>query len=220
MSDKNTLMVNETFLSIQGESTFAGLPCFFIRLAGCNLNCSYCDTAYAKKFDDGQPVSIQELVDLAEEANSSLVLITGGEPMLQEAVPALCRALLDAQFQVLFETNGSVALDDLPWRVTKIMDIKLPSSGEADKLLTDNFELLNERDEIKFVIGDRADFDYAMKLIEEHELDEITEKILYSPVYGQLDPKELAGWIISELPMGRMQLQLHKYIWPPETRGV
>ncbi len=217
---KDTLLVNETFLSIQGESTYAGLPCFFIRLAGCNLNCSYCDTAYAKKFEDGKEVTIQEIMDLAEEANTNLVLITGGEPMLQEAVPTLCRALLDAQFQVLFETNGSVPLDDLPWRVNKIMDIKLPLSGEADKLLIDNLELLNERDEIKFVIGDRTDFDYALKMIEEHDLAEITEKILFSPVFGQLEPKDLAGWIISELPPGRLQLQLHKYIWAPDTRGV
>ncbi len=220
MANETTLIINETFLSIQGESTYAGLPCFFIRLAGCNLNCFYCDTTYAKKTQDGKAVAITKLLELAEASDCRLVLITGGEPMLQSGVSKLCSALINKQFQVLIETNGSVALNNLPKQVIKIMDIKGPSSGEAENFLLENLNFLNSRDEIKFVIADRADFDYALKLIKKHHLSEITNNILYSPSFGKIDPKELASWVIEQLPPGRMQLQLHKYIWSTDTRGV
>lgn len=220
IESETTLLVNETFLSIQGESTYAGLPCFFIRLAGCNLNCAYCDTAYARSSDDGQELSIKTLCNTAVDSGCRLVLITGGEPLLQSGVPELCRCLLAEGFRVLIETNGSVSLKGFPEQVVKIMDIKGLSSGEANKFLPVNLEYLNERDEIKFIIADRNDFDYAVKMIDTHKLDKITGNILFSPAFGSIEPKTLASWIIEDLPPVRMQLQLHKYIWSPELRGV
>ena len=220
MTSKSTLLVNETFLSIQGESTYAGLPCFFIRLAGCNLNCSYCDTRYASSSEDGEAVTIAKLLELALASSCRLVLITGGEPLLQPNVTELCRMLISEQFQVLIETNGSVALNNLPEQVVKIMDIKGPSSGENESFLTSNLGLLSQHDEIKFVIADRNDFDYAVKMIEKHNLEKITNNILFSPSFGNIELKELASWMIEKLPPGRMQLQLHKYIWSADTRGV
>lgn len=211
------LSVCETFSSIQGESTRAGRPCFFIRLAGCSCSCSYCDTEYAKA--PGRGHSIEELLALARKSGLTLVEVTGGEPMEQPETPQLCRRLLDAGFEVLLETNGTVALDAVPAGVRRIVDCKLPSSGMAERNCVHNYAILNEDDEVKFVVGSRGDFDYAVKVIREHRLTACGCELLVSPVWGKVEFSELAAWVLeSGLPL-RMQLQLHKLIWG-DRRGV
>ena len=218
MPDK--LRVNEIFTSIQGESTYCGCLCFFIRLAGCNLSCSYCDTVYASAFSDGNEMEIGSLTEKAAEENVKLVEITGGEPLLQEKTPLLCGRLLDKGFKVLVETNGSLPVSVLPHGTVRIIDCKTPSSGEAGSTDFNNFSVINGNDEIKFVISDYGDFKYSVEMIRKYSLDSKTEKILFSPVYGKLNPEELAAWIISERPPARLQIQMHKIIWGPDKRGV
>lgn len=214
------LIIAETFLSIQGESTHAGSLCFFIRLAGCNLNCKYCDTRYARNPEDGTPVSIRELLDLAVDSGADMVEITGGEPLTQKDTALLAKALLDKNFCVLLETNGSLPIDSMPAGVVRIMDCKAPSSGESDKTNISNFYSLNENDEVKFVISDFEDFKYSVDMINKHGVYKKTKNIIFSPAWGLLDPRELAEWIIKEKPPARMQLQMHKYIWGPDKKGV
>ena len=211
------LSVCETFSSIQGESTHAGRPCFFIRLAGCSCNCSYCDTEYAKA--PGKPYGIEELLALARNSGLALVEITGGEPMEQPESPLLCRRLLDEGFEVLLETNGTLPLDAVPSGVRRIVDCKLPSSGMAERNFTVNYSLLNADDEVKFVVGTREDFDCAVGVIKDHRLAEKGCALLVSPVWGRADFRELAEWVLtSGLPL-RMQIQMHKVIWG-DRRGV
>ena len=211
------LRVCETFASIQGESTHAGRRCFFIRLAGCSHRCSYCDTAYA--WTGGAPMSVEALVDRAKQAGIPLVEVTGGEPMEQPETPLLCRKLLDAGFEVLLETNGAHDLEAVPERVKRIIDCKTPSSGMAERHDFRNFEHLRDTDEIKFVVGSREDFDYAVKVVSDYALTEKKCELLVSPVFGKVDSADLAAWVVaSGLPL-RMQLQMHKVIWG-DRRGV
>lgn len=214
----NTILkVNEVFHSIQGESTFAGLPCTFIRLTGCNLRCSYCDTAYA--YEEGKEWSVPDLIDYAKNYQSPLVEVTGGEPLLQAGTPELVRALLGEGCEVLVETNGSLDISVIDKRAVIIMDMKCPDSGMSDKNLFSNVGCLKPRDEIKFVIASEGDYLWAKSMIREHRL-EGTCAILFSSVYGKLQPSRLAEWILRDDIKVRLQLQLHKYIWGPERRGV
>lgn len=213
------LKVNEIFCSIQGESTYAGLPCVFVRLTGCNLRCLYCDTKYA--YAEGADMTIEQVLDKVDSYNIPLVEVTGGEPLVQAATPAMIARLLDRGFAVLMETNGSMDVGVVDERCIKIMDIKCPSSGEAEKNDPGNIRRLSEKDEIKFVIGDRKDFDYAkeMLLLVEKE-NPLVKKMLFSPLHNVLNPETLAGWIMADRLDVRMQLQLHKLIWGEGARGV
>jgi 7-carboxy-7-deazaguanine synthase len=211
------LMVCETFASLMGESTRAGLPAYFIRLTGCNLRCRYCDTAYA--YEGGRESTVAALVDLACAQAYRLVLMTGGEPLLQAETPALVAALLAAGFTVCLETNGSLPIDAVDVRAHRILDIKCAGSGMADHNDWRNLDLLTPRDEVKFVVADRSDFTYALEVIDRHGLAPRLP-VLISPVFGQVSLQEAAGWILqSRLPL-RLNPQLHKYIWGPEVRGV
>ncbi|MFC1549340.1 radical SAM protein [Nitrospirota bacterium] len=211
------IMVCEIFTSIQGESTYAGLPCTFIRLTGCNLRCSYCDTEYA--YDEGRGMTIDEIVTEAAAAGVNLVEITGGEPLMNNETPALAEALLDKGFDVLVETNGSMDISVLPDRACVIMDIKTPRSGMHESNRMDNIPLLRHSDEVKFVLMDEDDYRWAFELIREHGLEDKC-RVLLSPIYGELDPRLLAGWILRDHVSVRLNLQLHKYIFGPDERGV
>jgi len=216
----NKLIISELFSSIQGESSYAGMPCFFIRLAGCNLNCSYCDTSYAKGRDIGTKYSLNELVAITEKAVLPLVEITGGEPLVQNGVSELCQKLLDTGIKVLLETNGTLSIAAIPENVIKIMDCKCPSSGESERMDFANFELLSKSDEVKFVIAEREDYEYARKIIGKYELYNKIENILFSPELSNLSfAAELAKWILEDKLKVRMQLQMHKFIWDPKERG-
>jgi len=184
------------------------------------MNCKYCDTNYSRDILDGLSVKIEDIVGYARSANVPLVEITGGEPLLQDDTPELCKRLLEEGFEVLVETNGSLPLSELPEGVIRIMDCKTPSSGEADKIDFDNFALLNSNDEVKFVISDRADFKYSLNIIEKYKLAEFTDKLIFGPAWGKLKPAKLVKWMMREKPPARMQLQLHKYIWDPDAKGV
>ena len=206
-----TLKVNEIFYSIQGESSYAGRPCIFIRLTGCNLRCSYCDTKYA--YEEGTELEIGEIVDRVESYKCPLVEVTGGEPLMQKETPALIQRLLDERYEVLLETNGSQDINQVDGRCVKIVDIKCPSSGEADKNDFENLNRLSDKDEIKFVISDREDYEYAKKMLDLLGSDPLTVKAVhFSPVFGKLDPKTLADWILEDNLDVRLHLQLHKYI--------
>jgi 7-carboxy-7-deazaguanine synthase len=210
----------EHFLSIQGESTHAGRLCYFIRLAGCNLNCQYCDTQYARSPEAGEFVSLDHLVELVKLTQVRLVEITGGEPLLQHGTPELCRRFLAENFEVLVETNGSLPICSLPPEAKKILDCKTPSSGMSEYNLYDNYQIISPRDEVKFVIADRRDYDFARRVIEEYDLPLKTERLLFSPVWGRIEPETLAGWMIADTVPARFQLQLHKIIWGPDKTGV
>jgi 7-carboxy-7-deazaguanine synthase len=206
--------VNEIFKSIQGESTYAGLPCTFIRLAGCNLRCTYCDTNYA--YYHGKELSDEEIISKIEEYGVNCIEFTGGEPLLQEETPPLLKTLLDKGYNVLIETNGSICIGCLDKRLTIIMDIKTPKSGMSERMNLKNLELLKSNDEVKFVLLSESDFIWAKDMISKYNLLNKTKNILMSPAHGVLPPKALASWILRDnLPI-RIQLQIHKYIWAPE----
>jgi 7-carboxy-7-deazaguanine synthase len=212
------LTVFEIYLSVQGESTHVGRPCVFVRLAACDLRCRWCDTPYA--FTGGRKMSIDEVVSNVASHECGLVELTGGEPLLQSDVYPLMDRLLASGLEVLVETGGHVPIASVPETVTAIVDVKCPGSGEAAKMHWPNLDDLDANDEVKFVIQDRADFDYAVDIVRRYELVARANAVLFSPVHGVLPPHELASWILaSRLPV-RLQLQAHKYIWPPETRGV
>ena len=212
------LVVNEIFYSVQGESTYAGRPCAFVRLTACNLRCNYCDTEYA--FHEGRRMAIAEIVAQVESYRCPLVEITGGEPLLQEGVYALCAALLDAGEQVLIETSGASDVARLDPRVIKIMDLKCPGSGEAERNLWSNLRHLTAKDEVKFVISDRTDYEWTRQVIAEHALAPRVNAILLSPAFGRIELANLAAWMLEDRLPARLQLQMHKYIWSPTTRGV
>lgn len=215
------LNVAETFASIQGESTHAGRLCFFIRLAGCNLACSYCDTCYAQAENSGKDRSIAELVAEVKASNIKLVEITGGEPALQKNTPALAQALLDEGFEVLMETNGSVKLDKFPKQLKRIIDVKLPSSGMAQYNETANYDILHAGDELKFVTGSYEDFVWALDWIRQWDLDGKNVPLIFSAVFGAVELPDLVQWVLDAgLKNGRFQLQMHKFIWDPAARGV
>jgi 7-carboxy-7-deazaguanine synthase len=211
------LVVCETFASLMGESTRAGVPAYFIRLTGCNLRCRYCDTTYA--YEEGSETTVGALVDLARSQPHRLVLVTGGEPLLQAETPALLTELLDAGFTVCLETNGSLPIGAVDARVHRILDVKCPGSGMAHHHLWANMDLLTSRDEVKFVVADRLDFTWAVEVIQNFHLAGRLP-VLISPVFGQVALPEAAAWILATgLPL-RLNPQLHKYIWGPEVRGV
>jgi 7-carboxy-7-deazaguanine synthase len=212
------MKVNEVFYSIQGESSFMGWPCAFIRFTGCDLRCTYCDTAYA--FYEGKHMAIPEIVRAIEDYPTRLVLLTGGEPMLQAGIHELHAALLERDFTVCLETGGHISLRDVDPRVHKIMDLKCPSSGMECRNNLENIEYLTRHDEVKFVVGDRADFDWAGEKIRRYDLPSRTANVLFSPVYGLLPYHELARWLLDSGIPARMQLQLHRIIWPHIERGV
>jgi len=212
------LTINEIFHSIQGESTHAGRPCVFVRLTACDLRCAWCDTTYA--FSEGQKMPVERVLEQVDALACPLVEITGGEPLLQEDVYPLMTALLKRGKTVLLETGGHVSLERVPTGVVKIVDIKCPGSGESARNHWPNLERLTPSDEVKFVILDRPDYDYAKTVITRHELDGKVAAVLLSPVHGVLAPKTLAEWMLSDHVPGRLQLQVHKYIWEPGTRGV
>ncbi len=212
-----SLVINEIFHSLQGESSYMGLPCVFVRLAYCNLRCTYCDTGYA--FHEGTAMSIEDILRKVCEYKCRLVEITGGEPLVQDNVHELMSRLCDLDFKVLLETGGSLDISRVDSRVKRIMDIKTPGSGMEKENLWENILHLRRTDEIKFVVGDRNDFEWAVQIIRQHQLEDRCP-VLFSPVFGDLLPRELSGWILEEGLNVRFQLQMHKYIWEPETRGV
>ena len=214
-----TLKIYETFASIQGESTHAGRPCFFIRLAGCNLRCSYCDTSKAWTADSGREMSISQLIEKVRDSRLNLVEITGGEPMLQAETPELCRRLLNEGFEVLMETNGSQPLHTLPEGVKRIIDWKTPSSGETNHMLAENFQSLRPGDEVKFVIADDTDFQNALDVIEKFSIAG-KATILFAPVFGAMPPDQLVAKILKYNVPARLNLQLHKFIWGADAEGV
>lgn len=222
----------EIYKSVQGESSFAGLPCIFVRLAGCNLRCMWCDSEYT--FTGGRKMSIDEVIAEVKKLEPvKLVEITGGEPMLQErdVVPLMNRLLSDG-YEVLIETSGERPLADVPKAVHKIVDVKCPASGEGGSFRTDNLDALTSADEVKFVIADRGDYEFARDFVHEHRIDQRVHDVLFSPAFRKdagperdvsnclLDPRELVEWILEDGLNVRLGLQIHKFIWEPMTKGV
>lgn len=225
----STLRINEIFHSIQGESTRAGCPCVFVRLTGCPLRCVYCDTEYA--FREGSPREIDAIVDEVARYDCPLVEITGGEPLAQRRVHDLIARLCDLDHTVLVETSGAIDIAPLDPRSIAILDVKTPGSGEVERMLWSNLEILRPHDEVKFVIVDRADYEFAREVIARHDLFRRCAAILMSAVFEQptgleilgcrgLHPRSLAEWILADRLPVRMQTQMHKLIWDPQTRGV
>jgi 7-carboxy-7-deazaguanine synthase len=212
------LTVNEIFYSIQGESTYAGRPCVFVRLTACDLRCSWCDTQYA--FYEGRKRSLDEILAEVELVDCPLVEVTGGEPLLQEEVYPLMQALVDRGRTVLLETGGHRSTARVPSAVVTILDVKCPGSGESDRNDWTNLERLRSHDEVKFVVKDRIDYEFARDIIRRHRVAERAAAIHLSPVHGVLDPQLLSEWVLIDRLPARVQLQLHKYIWDPGTRGV
>jgi 7-carboxy-7-deazaguanine synthase len=212
------LTVFEIYASIQGESTHAGRPCTFVRLAACDLRCAWCDTAYA--FTGGRKMSIDEVLAEVGRLGQPLVEITGGEPLLQPDVIPLMDRLLEGGHTVLLETGGHRSIEAVPRPVVKIVDVKCPASGEADRQHWPNLDRLAPHDEVKFVVQDRADYEYARDVTARYDLARRSAAVLFSPVHGVLDPKVLSAWVLEDRLPVRVQLQLHKYIWDPSTRGV
>ncbi len=212
------LRVNEIFYSVQGESTHAGRACVFVRLTGCNLRCKWCDTQYA--FYEGRKMALDQIVETVRAYRCDLVEVTGGEPLLQDAVHPLMTTLIDGGATVMLETSGSLDLARVDPRVIKIVDLKCPLSGECQRNLWSNLEHLTARDEIKFVIAGRADYEWARHVMADHRLPERVGAILLSPAFGLIDPKSLTEWMLQDRTPARIQLQMHKQIWPPDTRGV
>jgi 7-carboxy-7-deazaguanine synthase len=212
------LTINEIFYSVQGESSFAGQPCVFVRLTACDLRCSWCDTEYA--FYEGRKQALDDVFDAVASYDCPLVEVTGGEPLLQEDVYPLMQGLLDRGKKVLLETGGHRDTSRVPGEVVTILDVKCPGSGESGRNDWSNLERLRPHDEVKFVIKDRADYDWARDVLERHGLRQRAAAIHFSPVHGVLDPKTLSEWVLADRLPVRVQLQIHKYIWSPTTRGV
>ncbi len=211
------LTVCETFTSLLGESTLAGLPAFFIRLAGCNLRCRYCDTTYA--YEGGEAKSLESLVEAARESSTRLVLVTGGEPLFQKGTRMLIDRLIEARLEVLLETNGSLPIQEVNSQARRIVDVKCPGSGMSGHNLWANLEILTPRDEVKFVICDQDDFTWALEVAQRYRLTGRLP-VLISPVFGAISLPEVAEWIVKSGHPLRLNLQLHKYIWGPEALGV
>ena len=210
------LKISEIYPSIQGESSYVGYPFTIIRLAGCNLECSWCDTPYA--FEVKKEMTVEGVLDFCRKCGLSMVLVTGGEPLLQEEVRELMRRLASEGYTVLLETNGSLPLEGIPAEVVVILDFKCPASGMQKRMLEENLEKLRPKDEVKFIIADRDDFDHAVEIVKKHRLAE-KAGVLFSPVFDRMKSDVLAEWILeTRLPV-RLNLQIHKYIWGPRTRG-
>jgi len=212
-----SLKVNEIYYSIQGESTHVGRPCIFIRLTYCNLRCTYCDTEYA--FYEGKDIEIPEIMAKIKQWNCNLVEVTGGEPLFQDECIDLLNELTNQNYEVLLETGGSLSISDVPIEIVRIVDFKCPSSGMEKKNLWSIVNDLQPHDEVKFVIGDREDFDWAKEMLNKYSLNEKCS-ILFSPTFGKIDPSLIVEWILEgDIPV-RMQLQMHKHIWESERKGV
>jgi 7-carboxy-7-deazaguanine synthase len=212
------LTINEIFHSIQGESTHAGRPCVFVRLTACDLRCSWCDTPYA--FHEGSKRPLDAVLAEVERFGCSTVEVTGGEPLLQEDVYPLMEALVARGHTVLLETGGHRSTARVPAEVITILDVKCPGSGEAHRMQWDNLTRLRPHDEVKFVVADRGDYEYARDVVRRYDLAARAAAVHFSPVHGTLSPRTLAEWVLADRLPVRVQLQLHKYIWDPETRGV
>ncbi|MFO8085387.1 MAG: radical SAM protein [Desulfobacterales bacterium] len=213
------LKVNEIFYSIQGESTYAGFPCVFVRLTGCNLRCSYCDTRYA--YEEGQELETEEIINQVESFQCQLVEITGGEPLLQRETPDLVGQLFDRKYKVLMETNGSLNIDQVDKRCVRIMDVKCPSSGESHRNDLANLERLKASDEVKFVIGGREDYEFAKQILWQlRSSNGSALPVHFSPVFGKQDFRKLAQWILGDHLDVKLHLQLHKIIWGADAKGV
>ncbi|MFV0338466.1 MAG: radical SAM protein [Chthoniobacterales bacterium] len=217
-TSEKKLTINEIYHSIQGESTWAGLPCTFVRLTFCDLRCSYCDTEYA--FYKGEKQSLQSIIEKVLAFDCPLVEITGGEPLLQKNVLPLMTALCDKKLTVLIETSGAHDISKIDPRVHRIMDLKTPSSGESARNLFSNLPHLNRRDEVKFVIGSREDYEWTREQIHTHKLHEKVNAILLSPIFGKINPRDIVNWMLSDKLPARFQLQMHKFIWEPTKQGV
>ncbi len=211
------LKVNEIFYSIQGEGTAAGLPCVFVRLTYCNLRCTYCDTEYA--FYEGEEKSLSQIIDEVKKYECTLVELTGGEPLMQDESFELMRQLCEIGFSVMVETGGSLPIANIDKRVKVIMDLKCPSSGMMKKNLYENISLLKKEDEVKFAIGNREDYVWSKEILERYRLEKKCS-VLFSPVFEKIEYEQLVNWILEDRLPVRFQLQLHKFIWHPETRGV
>ena len=211
------LKINEIYASIQGESSHTGLPCVFIRLTGCNLRCSWCDTAYA--FYDGKNLTVEETLQKVETFGLPLVEITGGEPLLQEDVYPLMETLLKKGYRVMLETSGALPIDKVPEKVIKILDIKCPGSGEEKKNHLENLKFLSPHDEVKFVLLDRADYEWSRDMLRKYDMV-LSKQVLFSPVYDKLNLKDLSQWILKDRLAVRLQTQLHKVIWSKDAFGV
>jgi 7-carboxy-7-deazaguanine synthase len=212
------LTINEIFHSIQGESTFAGEPCVFVRLTACDLRCSWCDTPYA--FHEGRKMSIDDVLVEVDRYNCATVEVTGGEPLLQQDVFPLMSRLLETGKTVLLETGGHRSIEGVPAGVIRIVDVKCPGSGESQKMDWDNLGRLTESDQVKFVIKDRADYEFARDVVLRERLASRVTAVLFSPVHGVMDARALASWILSDALPVRLQLQAHKFIWGADVRGV
>jgi 7-carboxy-7-deazaguanine synthase len=218
LRDRPVLTINEIFHSIQGESTHSGRPCVFVRLTACDLRCSWCDTPYA--FTEGRKMSLDEVVSQVETYGCPLVEITGGEPLLQRDVYPLMQRLLDSGRTVMVETGGHLSIGEVPAPVVKIVDVKCPGSSESHRNHWANLDLLAPHDEVKFVLKDRADYEFARDVVERHRLPGRVAAVLFSPVHGVLDAKALAAWMLEDRLEVRLQLQTHKFIWGADVRGV
>ncbi len=214
-----TLRINEIFCSIQGESTFAGSPCVFVRLSGCNLRCSYCDTQYA--YDNGEDIDLDNVLARLDRYRCKLVEITGGEPLLQQETPVLVKRLLDLGYTVLLETNGTMNIDQVDRRCIRIVDIKCPSSGQTEHTDFKNLDRLTGEDELKFVIGMREDYLYGKKIVAQiMSASTPVRCIHFVPVWGKLQPAVLATWILEDSLKVKLGVQLHKILWPDKYKGV
>ena len=211
------LKINEIYYSLQGESTHAGRPCVFIRLTYCNLRCTYCDTEYA--FYEGKDMEITHIMNEIKQWDCNLVEVTGGEPLFQDKCINLLNELVNSNYEVMLETGGSLSISDVPKKVIKIVDFKCPSSAMEKKNLWSIVEDLQPHDEVKFVIGNREDFDWARNRIIEYSLDKICT-LLFSPTFEKIDPQLIVEWILVENLPVRMQMQMHKMIWSPDKQGV
>ena len=212
------LTVNEIYQSVQGESTWAGLPCVFVRLTFCDLRCTYCDTEYA--FYEGKKMELSEILEEVRSLACSLVEVTGGEPLLQPNCLLLLHLLCEAGFTVLLETSGAHDISGVDPRVHRIMDLKTPSSGECGRNLIGNIDRLTERDEVKFVVGSRQDYEWTRELVREQNLAAKVKAVLLSPVFGKIAPADIVAWMLEDKLPARFQLQMHKFIWEPRARGV
>ncbi|MDO9265171.1 MAG: radical SAM protein [Desulfosalsimonadaceae bacterium] len=211
------LKINEIFYSIQGESLYAGLPCVFVRLTGCNLRCIYCDTVYA--YDEGSEMTIESIVERIAQYPCRLVEVTGGEPLCQDAAPHLISRMIDAGYTVLLETNGSMDIRPVDARCIKIMDVKCPGSGASEKNNLNNLKYLSANDQVKFVITDACDYEFAKHVIRSTVLASQPMAVLFSPAHTMMDPATLAEWILMDGLNVRLQLQLHKLLWPHDSKG-
>jgi len=214
----DTLTIHEIYPSVQGESTFAGLPCTFIRLTFCDLRCSWCDTPQA--FYGGEKMALEAIVDRAASFGLPLVEVTGGEPLLQPACLPLLTRLCDRGFQVLLETGGHRDIGPVDPRVVRIMDLKCPGSGMAEKNRWENIPLLTPRDEVKCVLASREDYEWAREKVLTHGLAARVRAVLFSPVFGKIEPRDIVAWILQDRLSVRFQIQMHKVIWDPQAQGV